>query len=440
MKVEIRNHLIYVDSQKVTQRPTRNHSGQMPERVAAIVIHDTAGWPHGNEAVDWLAGGPGMSQNSSAHVVIHYDGRITQLAPLNYKCWHAGPSSWRGRQNLNNWSIGIEISNPGGPLVVLGNKRYRGAVPIDLNKNPEYQVAHAKFPPETGDGRPVPANDGTWLKFSDAQIASVTALCRAIVATYPSVKDLVGHWQICPGRKVDPNPTFPWSEFRRLVLPAQVAAAGEDDGEVVARADDGNSDDDTTTVARADDGDGGDETGQGAVQTLMGDGHVDEPEPTKEEVAYIQRALRDKGYFQVGAPDGDFGDWTKGAIRTFRGERGLPPEPLIDAALYQELARAPNRVIGDARAKATAKDISDRVPEAKAFSLQKVWAWVCGLLVSGWAAVQAFFLELAKLPTPVLILIGFMFVVIIIAIGVLLWLSSRGQKSVVGAWQEGRRL
>ena len=49
----------------------------------------------------------------SAHLVIARSGQILQLLPFNVKAWHAGYSSLEGRQNVNNFSIGIELDNAG---------------------------------------------------------------------------------------------------------------------------------------------------------------------------------------------------------------------------------------------------------------------------------------------------------------------------------------
>ena len=49
----------------------------------------------------------------SAHYLIDEDGQILQLISEEKRAWHAGVSSWRGNQNINDRSIGIELANPG---------------------------------------------------------------------------------------------------------------------------------------------------------------------------------------------------------------------------------------------------------------------------------------------------------------------------------------
>jgi N-acetylmuramoyl-L-alanine amidase len=42
----------------------------------------------------------------SYHAIVAKDGRRTVLADPDERCWHAGKSSWRGRRDLNSWSVG----------------------------------------------------------------------------------------------------------------------------------------------------------------------------------------------------------------------------------------------------------------------------------------------------------------------------------------------
>ncbi|WP_442975322.1 1,6-anhydro-N-acetylmuramyl-L-alanine amidase AmpD, partial [Salmonella enterica] len=44
----------------------------------------------------------------SAHFVIRRDGELLQFVSTARRAWHAGRSSWRGRDNCNDYSIGIE--------------------------------------------------------------------------------------------------------------------------------------------------------------------------------------------------------------------------------------------------------------------------------------------------------------------------------------------
>ena len=102
---------------------------------------------------------------------------VRQLVPESARAWHAGKSSWRGRNNLNDSSIGIEIVNAG-PL--------RGA------------------------------SGSAWQGFGGDQMRAVVALARDLINRYDiAPHNVVGHSDIAPGRKVDPGPAFPWEMLYR---------------------------------------------------------------------------------------------------------------------------------------------------------------------------------------------------------------------------------
>jgi N-acetylmuramoyl-L-alanine amidase len=102
----------------------------------------------------------------SAHYVLAEDGTAYRLVPEERVAWHAGLSSWRGRDALNGTSIGIEIVNLHG----------------DRHDYPQQQIA------------------------------ALIELCRAILARHPTIepRNVVGHSDIAPTRKIDPGLRFPW--------------------------------------------------------------------------------------------------------------------------------------------------------------------------------------------------------------------------------------
>lgn len=102
----------------------------------------------------------------SAHFFIRRDGETIQFVPCSKRAWHAGVSSWRGRERCNDFSVGIEL--------------------------------------EGSDETP----------FTDAQYAALDDLLAALRAAYP-IDDVVGHADIAPGRKTDPGPCFDWSRLAR---------------------------------------------------------------------------------------------------------------------------------------------------------------------------------------------------------------------------------
>ncbi|OYY92420.1 MAG: N-acetylmuramoyl-L-alanine amidase [Hydrogenophilales bacterium 28-61-23] len=107
----------------------------------------------------------------SAHFFLRRDGELIQFVPCGQRAWHAGASSWRGRERCNDFSIGVEL--------------------------------------EGSDDQP----------FTDAQYAALNELIQLLRAAYPSLVDLAGHSDIAPGRKTDPGPNFDWSRVQPLVTP-----------------------------------------------------------------------------------------------------------------------------------------------------------------------------------------------------------------------------
>jgi N-acetyl-anhydromuramoyl-L-alanine amidase len=69
---------------------------------SAVVLHHTSGSYAGS--VSWCMN---PTSQVSYHCIISRDGRRTVLADDTARCWHAGRSSWQGRGDLNNWSLGL---------------------------------------------------------------------------------------------------------------------------------------------------------------------------------------------------------------------------------------------------------------------------------------------------------------------------------------------
>lgn len=111
----------------------------------------------------------------SAHYCITEDGEVIRLVPEDKRAWHAGRSRWRGIEDVNSASIGIELDHPGHAL------GYRG--------------------------------------FAEAQIESLLPLLDAIVKRYDVPRaNVVAHSDIAPARKVDPGELFPWDRLARCRL------------------------------------------------------------------------------------------------------------------------------------------------------------------------------------------------------------------------------
>lgn len=145
------------------------------------------------------------------------DGAVTQLVPFDTVAWHAGKSSYGGRDGLNNYSIGIEIDNAG--LLTKTEGGYQAWFGKDYPASEVIQAVHR--------------NEKTlryWHAYTAEQIEAVKNLCRLIMEHYP-IKLILGHEEISPGRKVDLGPAFPLDKLRDKLL-----SAGRDSDEPAEKA------------------------------------------------------------------------------------------------------------------------------------------------------------------------------------------------------------
>lgn len=155
--------------------PSPNHGDRRGQRVELIVLHYT-GMADGPSARARLCD-PGAEV--SAHWLVHEDGRLDPLVPEDRRAWHAGAGAWRGADDVNSRSIGIEIVNPG----------------------------DAPFPAP--------------------QMAAVAALLRDIMTRHGLRPDaVIGHSDMAPGRKCDPGPRFDWQGLARQGLAIWPADGG----------------------------------------------------------------------------------------------------------------------------------------------------------------------------------------------------------------------
>ena len=130
-----------------------------------IILHYTAGMDAMSSAKFLVR----PDVKASAHVVIGRDGQVIQMVPFNIEAWHAGKSSYGGRNELNHYSIGIELEG------------------CDT------------------------------LPFEAEQYVVLAALLDSLGERFP-VADAVGHSEVAPGRQTDPGPYFDWSRLRRHLL------------------------------------------------------------------------------------------------------------------------------------------------------------------------------------------------------------------------------
>ena len=102
----------------------------------------------------------------SAHFYVRRDGALWQFVSVDDRAWHAGKSRFRGRDNCNDYSVGIELEGLEGE------------------------------------------------RFTARQYERLGRLIRALAAHSP-IAAVTGHENIAPGRKHDPGPGFDWSRLQR---------------------------------------------------------------------------------------------------------------------------------------------------------------------------------------------------------------------------------
>jgi len=104
----------------------------------------------------------------SSHFYVRRNGELWQFVSCDERAWHAGTSHYRGRDNCNDDSIGIELEGLEGE------------------------------------------------SFEAAQYETLAGLCAAIPQRYP-VDHIAGHEHIAPGRKADPGAGFSWLHLRQTL-------------------------------------------------------------------------------------------------------------------------------------------------------------------------------------------------------------------------------
>jgi N-acetylmuramoyl-L-alanine amidase len=131
--------------------------------IDSVIIHYT-GMKTAQDALDRLCD---KASQVSAHYTIDMDGTIyNHVSPLK-RAWHAGVSEFASRTNFNDFSIGIELVNPG--------------------------------------------HDHGYVPFPDVQIQSLITLMHELYNEYPiDPYWVLGHSDIAPMRKQDPGELFPW--------------------------------------------------------------------------------------------------------------------------------------------------------------------------------------------------------------------------------------
>jgi len=148
--------------------PNFNKKSRPNNSIKTIVIHYT-GMQSERESIKKLCN---PKYKVSCHFLITENGNIYRLVKDNKIAWHAGKSCWGKYKNLNNNSIGIELVNKG--------HRFG------------------------------------YKNFKKQQLLSLIKICTILIKKYNiKKKNVVGHSDIAPERKIDPGEKFPWKEMAK---------------------------------------------------------------------------------------------------------------------------------------------------------------------------------------------------------------------------------
>lgn len=198
--MKIIDHRLQGESIKWQESP--NRGGKLSNsRPDSIVVHYTAG-RSAESAVHTLTN---PDVKASAHLVVGRQGEVYQLLPFDTVAWHAGRSSWKGRSGYNQYAVGIEIDNAG-RLESNGNGGFVSWF------NQLYQTEEIIEATHRNETRPT-----FWHRYTEPQIERVFELCRLLTRIYP-IREILGHEEIAPGRKIDPGPAFPLERLRDHLL------------------------------------------------------------------------------------------------------------------------------------------------------------------------------------------------------------------------------
>lgn len=145
---------------KIHKHPSPNFGNRPPNtKIDTIIIHFTE-MKDDTSALNRLCD---PQAQVSSHYLINKKGEVYSLVSDSLRAWHAGVSHWKGRDSVNDFSIGIELDN---------------------NGNEE---------------------------FSKDLMNSLIKLCKKLINEHPiNPLYILGHSDIAPGRKVDPGRYFDW--------------------------------------------------------------------------------------------------------------------------------------------------------------------------------------------------------------------------------------
>ncbi|HUA53589.1 MAG TPA: N-acetylmuramoyl-L-alanine amidase [Candidatus Sulfotelmatobacter sp.] len=175
----------------VVEHPSPNFGPRPTDAAIDLLILHYTGMQSAEAAIARLCD---RAAAVSAHYVIDEDGTVYRLVDERERAWHAGVSAWQGRGDVNSFSVGIELVNPG------------------------HEWGYRAFPA--------------------AQLAACAQLSRAIVKRHAiPASRVLGHSDVAPARKQDPGERFDWAHLAHHgvgLWPPDEPADGDDDETGVA--------------------------------------------------------------------------------------------------------------------------------------------------------------------------------------------------------------
>ena len=175
--MKIKNHIIkdvtFLESPNFNNRPD-------PNNISLIVIHSISlpSKNYNNDHVEsFFLNNLDTSKNESfkeisdlkvsSHLYIKRSGQIIQFVPFNRRAWHAGISNYEGKENCNDFSIGIELE--GSDDDIYEEEQYKSLIRVTKVLIEEYDL-----------------------------------ICK---------ERIIGHSDIAPDRKTDPGKYFEWNKY-----------------------------------------------------------------------------------------------------------------------------------------------------------------------------------------------------------------------------------
>jgi len=147
-----------------------NYDKRNNKKISFLILHYTA-LPSITDSIKYLCD---KKNKVSCHYIISQNGKIYNLVDEKYRAWHAGQSAWLLEKDLNSASIGIELD-----FSTINNNN----------------------------------------KFSKLLIESLISLLKYLKKKYKiDKKNILGHSDIAPYRKIDPGKKFPWKKLYNLDL------------------------------------------------------------------------------------------------------------------------------------------------------------------------------------------------------------------------------